>query len=73
MGSHFCHARGCEETIPPEKHMCQRHWKMVPRFLQRQLWSFYRPGQEVDKIVSPEYLDAAMACIEAVAMQEGRR
>jgi len=51
--------------------MCRKHWFMVPRALQRQVWALYRPGQEVRKDPSPEYLDAATAAVEAVAKAEG--
>lgn len=69
--SHHCHALGCTVKVPPHLHMHRAHWAMVPRRLQRALWAAYRPGQELDKDPSAEYLRAAAACIRAVAEKEG--
>lgn len=67
---HTCHAKGCPKNIPPKLLMCLRHWRMVPRELQRAVWATYRPGQEVDKRPSEDYLKAARAAIDAVAAKE---
>lgn len=45
---------------------------MVPRDLQTAVWAYYRPGQEVRKDPTPEYLSAAQAAIDAVAAKEIR-
>lgn len=70
---HTCHARGCSARVPPELLMCGRHWRMVPRDLQRAVWRHYRKGQCDDKEVTRAWLAAADAAIEAVAEQERRR
>lgn len=70
--SHKCHARGCEVEVPPARLMCLAHWNLVPYALKRNVWAHYRPGQEVRKDPTPEYLAAARAAIEAVAAREGR-
>lgn len=69
--SHVCHARGCKTPVPPKLLMCRKHWRMVPRKLQAAVWAHYRPGQEVDKRPTTDYLDAADAAIRAVAQKEG--
>lgn len=69
---HTCHAAGCTEIIPPKMLMCLRHWRMVPRVLQREVWRTYRPGQENDKNPTHDYLMAAHHAIEAVAEKERR-
>lgn len=51
--------------------MCRKHWAMVPRTLQREVWATYVPGQERRKDPTGEYLDAALVAIEAVATKEG--
>jgi hypothetical protein len=51
--------------------MCYKHWRMVPKALQQRVWATYRPGQEVTKDPSPEYLVAALAAVDAVADKEG--
>lgn len=70
--THRCHAEGCEAAVAPKLLMCLRHWRMVPRALQRAVWAAYRPGQETDKSPSREYLAAARAAIAAVAAAETR-
>lgn len=52
--------------------MCARHWRMVPRELQRDVWREYRPGQERSKDPSRAYLMAATAAVNAVAEREGK-
>jgi len=73
MSRHTCHAEGCEVEIPPRMLCCPRHWRMVPKHLQAEIWRTYRPGQETDKQPSAEYLVAQRAAIEAIAQAEGRR
>lgn len=70
--SHRCHASGCGKAVPPNLLMCLKHWRMVPRAEQREVWRTYRRGQEIDKRPSPEYLAAATAAIQAVAEREAR-
>jgi hypothetical protein len=71
--SHTCHARGCATEVPPKLLMCLKHWRMVPRDKQREVWRTYRPGQEVDKQPSEAYLIAANAAIDAVAAKERKQ
>ena len=52
--------------------MCRSHWYMVPKDLRDAVWATYRPGQEIDKQPSLEYLDVAMQAIEAVAAKESK-
>lgn len=70
--SHTCHATGCTTEVPERYLMCRRHWWMVPRGMQQRLWQVYRPGQEITKDPSPEYLDVAMEIIHYVSRKEGR-
>lgn len=71
--NHTCHALNCSVPVPPNRLMCLRHWRMVPRTYQAAVWATYRPGQEIDKLPSPEYLHAADAAIAAVAQREDHR
>lgn len=68
---HACHALGCNAAVPPRMLMCLRHWRMVPKPLQADVWATYRPGQEIDKRPSQDYLTAQQAAIVAVAEREG--
>lgn len=70
MNKHTCHAEGCTRIVPPALLMCGRHWKQVPRDLQRDVWRTYRPGQEITKNPSAEYLRAAKAAINSVRVKE---
>jgi hypothetical protein len=71
MSVHTCHARGCNKPVPPKLLMCLKHWRMVPGDLQRLVWRHYRPGQEIDKKPTREYLEIMHQAIEAVAAMEG--
>lgn len=70
--SHTCHATGCKRVVSPKMFMCLTHWRMVPGFLQREVWAAYIPGQEIRKDPTPEYLDVARRVIEFVATREER-
>jgi len=71
MSPHICHALRCTAPVPPKMFMCKRHWYMVPKKLRDAIWAAYRPGQEVRKDPSREYLDVAMHAINVVAVREG--
>ena len=70
MGAHLCHAWGCQTEINPHLFMCLKHWKMLPRFLQKEIWHHYRPGQEEDKQPSQEYREVARVCKEVISIRE---
>lgn len=63
---HFCHATGCNMEVPPKLLMCLKHWRMVPREMRAAVWRHYRPGQEIDKKPSREYLVVMDKAINAV-------
>lgn len=68
---HTCHARGCKTLCKPEMLMCLKHWRMVPRDLQRAVWATYRTGQcQLNPLPSKEWHAAADAAIAAVAEKE---
>lgn len=69
--NHVCHAKKCTTPVPPKMLMCKQHWYMVPKALRDRVWATYRKGQEIDKLPSYEYLDAANAAVRSVAEQEG--
>lgn len=53
--------------------MCAVHWPQVPPALRESINATYRPGQEVDKQPSNEYLAFAAAAIDAIAHKESRQ
>ena len=69
---HLCHAIGCNVQVRPQLLMCLKHWRLVPRDLQRAVWAAYVPGQEIRKDPTDEYLEVHRAAVEAVARREGR-
>lgn len=68
--AHLCHARNCTVPVPPRMLMCLPHWRKVPILIQRKVWKHYRPGQEVDKRPSREYLEVMKEAVEAVWERE---
>lgn len=72
LPDHTCHARDCVVAVPPEMLMCLRHWRRVPRDVQRGVWLHYRRGQCDDKRPSRLWHDAADAAIGIVAALEGK-
>ena len=72
MQEHHCHAIDCETPVPPRLLMCGPHWRMVPKRWKDAVWTAFRPGQEIDKMATREYLAAARGAINAVATKEGK-
>jgi hypothetical protein len=57
--AHVCHWPGCQTQVPPAMWGCRRHWMMLPLHIRNNIWSAYRPGQEVALDPSRAYLRAA--------------
>ena len=70
---HHCHAIGCEVTTAPKFLMCGRHWRLVPKLLQRDVWNTYENGQEIKKNPSREWMQAADTAINYVAELERKK
>lgn len=66
-GCHGCHWPGCMAEVKPAYWGCRRHWYMLPRLIRAKIWAAYRPGQEVSKKPSKEYVDAANEAQEWIA------
>lgn len=69
---HTCHATGCDLAVPPKMFTCRRHWFRLPKSYRDAIWATYRPGQEVTKDPSPEYLEAARAAVRYLERIEDR-
>jgi hypothetical protein len=54
--THTCHWPGCGKEVAPKLWGCKKHWFMLPAALRSRIWATYRPGQEIDKTPSPEYM-----------------
>lgn len=59
--AHRCHWPNCKVPVPPKLWGCKKHWFTLPKALRDRIWATYRPGQEIDKNPSAEYLEAARA------------
>ena len=57
--THRCHWPGCERAVPPKMWGCGPHWFTLPAGLRAKVWRTYRPGQEIDKRPSADYIDVA--------------
>jgi hypothetical protein len=71
MTAHTCHAPGCRLAVPPKLFACKGHWYALPKPMRDAIWATYRPGQEIDKLPSPEYLTAAGAAAVYLAEKYG--
>lgn len=69
---HACHWPGCETKVPPAMWGCRTHWFRLPARLRARIWRAYRPGQEITKDPSAEYLAVASE-VQAWIESEGRR
>ena len=67
---HTCHWPGCGRAVPPAMWGCKTHWFMLPQHLRNKIWATYRPGQEISKLPSREYVEAARAVQEWIAQHE---
>lgn len=56
---HHCHWPGCKVKVPPKLWGCLRHWRMLPKSIQLKIWAAYKPGQEITKTPSAEYIKVA--------------
>lgn len=56
---HTCHWPGCDKRVPPKLWGCRLHWYALPKDLRDRIWQTYRPGQEIDKRPSTEYIAVA--------------
>jgi len=67
---HTCHWPECGKEVLPKMWGCKTHWMSLPLRLRRLIWEHYRPGQEITKCPSPEYVNAAKEVREWI-MSEG--
>lgn len=68
--SHTCHWPGCTVEVEPKLWGCKRHWFALPGRLRGRIWATYKPGQEISKTPSPEYVAAARE-VQAWIAQQG--
>lgn len=66
-GGHHCHWTGCEKAVPPRMWGCRKHWYMLPADIRAEIWRTFRPGQEITKSPSADYLVAARKARDWIA------
>ena len=66
---HHCHWPDCDKSVPPAMWGCRQHWFKLPPRLRSRIWATYRPGQEVTKTPSREYMVIAQEVQEWIAAQ----
>jgi len=59
MNNHICHWPTCNQAVPPKMWGCKKHWFKLPKRLRDKIWITYKPGQEITKDPSEEYLKVA--------------
>lgn len=69
---HTCHWPGCIKGVAPRLWGCYPHWMRLPKRLRDEIWRTYRPGQEITKTPSAEYLSAARAVQDWITSQGAR-
>lgn len=57
---HMCHGK-CGKKCPPWLWGCLDCWRRLPLSIREAIKESYRPGQEVDKRPSREYIASALA------------
>ena len=67
---HACHWPGCPVKVPPAMWGCRKHWFRLPARLRARIWRAYRPGQEVTKDPSAEYIAVAREAREWIAAND---
>jgi hypothetical protein len=56
---HHCHWPGCDKQVPPAMWGCRAHWYALPLQLRNRIWATFKPGQEISKTPSREYVAVA--------------
>jgi hypothetical protein len=64
--THLCPTTRCPREVPDHLLMCGIHWRLVPRPLQRAVYSAY---QGPESIGTPALVQAQRAAIQAVNSQ----
>jgi hypothetical protein len=67
--SHACHWPGCGKSVKPAVWGCRFHWFKLPKTIRDAIWRAYRPGQEIRKDPSSEYIKAAKAAQDWINQQ----
>ena len=61
---HDCPVTNCGTQVAYSQLMCKRHWRMVPRELQRNVYATWRSGAGAGTQAHLDAMDAAIAAAE---------
>jgi len=50
---------------------CKSHWFALPKEIRARIWAAYRPGQEITKTPSRQYIEAAQEAQTWIAANGG--
>ncbi len=71
--NHHCHWPGCQRKVPPAAWGCRPHWFALPPAIRTRIWRAYKPGQEMSKRPSVEYVAAVTEAQEWIKAQQKQR
>lgn len=69
---HKCHWPDCPLEVHPSLWGCTPHWFKLPYRLRQRVWDHYRPGQEIDKKPSKEYVAVALEIQAWIRKEEAK-
>ena len=70
MAMHKCPINGCPRKVPQHLLMCATHWRLVPKDLQREVYSAFDDGLGAG---TEEHVHACRRAIDAVNESEGAK
>lgn len=65
-----CEAEGCLCVVPSEMLMCRRHWRMVPKRNQEEVWLYWKQVERGVYGAAELHRIAKSNAIESVRKQE---
>jgi hypothetical protein len=61
---HRCPVGDCKRRVPAHQLMCARHWRLVPRDIQRVVYRAWRRGRGAGTAAHQEAMAAAITAVE---------
>lgn len=65
MANHRCPATGCGVHMPTSLLMCRQHWALVPKPLQRAVYTAWAGGKGAGSEGHRQAIDAAIQAVNA--------
>lgn len=64
--THSCFWPECPQRVAASQLGCAPHWRRLPKHLRDAIWRSFRPGQEIDGVVSAGYRRAVRSVLAYV-------